>query len=282
MSGDGDKRRETASRLRPGRESVGLGPRTPRSVPRPAWHPPASTQAPGWSGPARRAKVAAKTAPPLARRRCLRLGAVGRGGGAVCPSVRGRDAGLSTWAGTRGADGGQALGPRRLRAALPRTGAMDRFPFSGPRLLPRHGPVGTRGLAFWGPGKWKSEPTSVKEGVQAFKEFGHDHKFRRHGEALTLLLGPQGWDGGGGGIRAWRRACVLKEEAVVRSSSGADRVPLFSLGEFSCSESEEGERAAVGVFSAWETCFWCLEESGPKRLCGVRVSPSLGNRSVSR
>lgn len=198
MSGDGDKRRETASRLRPGRESVGLGPRTPRSVPRPAWHPPASTQAPGWSGPARRAKVAAKTAPPLARRRCLRLGAVGRGGGAVCPSVRGRDAGLSTWAGTRGADGGQALGPRRLRAALPRTGAMDRFPFSGPRLLPRHGPVGTRGLAFWGPGKWKSEPTSVKEGVQAFKEFGHDHKFRRHGEALTLLLGPQGWDGGGG------------------------------------------------------------------------------------
>lgn len=89
MSGDGDKRREAESRLRPGRESVGLGPCSPRGAPRPAWHLPAPAQAPGSPGPARRAKVAAKTAPPLARRRRLRLGAAGRGG-AAGPFVRAR------------------------------------------------------------------------------------------------------------------------------------------------------------------------------------------------
>lgn len=156
-------------------------------------------------------------------------------------------------------------------------------PFSllRPTPPPPHGPAGTRGLAFWGPGKCKSEPTSVKEGVQAFKEFGHDHKFRRHGEALTLLLGPQGWGGGGGAFVFGRGRASSKRKQSSGHPAGLTGC-LSSLGEFSCSESEEGERAAVGVFSAWEMCFWCLEESGPQRLRGVRVSPSLGNRSVSR
>lgn len=57
-----------------------VGTSSLRRRPWSAWHLRASTQAPGSPSPARRAKVAATTAPPLARRRRLRVPVAGRGG----------------------------------------------------------------------------------------------------------------------------------------------------------------------------------------------------------
>lgn len=231
---------------------MGLGPCSPRGAPRPAWHLPAPAQAPGSPGPARRAKVAAKTAPPLARRRRLRLGAAGRGGGAVCPCAGAAPAPAFPPGPGRG-------GPTEARPPAP--GVFEPlshgrarwavFPLQPP--LPR--PGRTRGLDSWGPGEWMSGDFGERRGP-SFSGVWARPQVYRHREALTLTLGSPGM--GMGGIRVWRRACDLKEEAVGRSCSGADSIPLFSLREFSCSEREERARAAVGLFSASEKCFRCL------------------------
>lgn len=78
---DGDKRREPEGRLRAERSGGTLGSCPSGGAPRPTWHLRASTQALGSLGPERGEKVAATTAPPLARRRRLRQGSPGSGGG---------------------------------------------------------------------------------------------------------------------------------------------------------------------------------------------------------
>ena len=225
----------------------------PRRRPRSVAHPSASTEAPGGSAPARRAKVAATTAPPLARRCRLRRGgrAGGRAGRAAGPFAR-RGARSGPPHLGRARSQAWARGLRGLGAAVQLAGGLGHLP-SGPLGVPGNGDVDAVGE--------KGVP-SLEKVWGTTRSFLGSERAKGHPSWV-----PGGWGDGGpsvfGGGRGSRSRVHLQ---------GGQNPSRGFAGDACC--------RLVGILAAAEQGFWCrlLPTGGHPRSSGegLLVSPGSG------